>query len=402
MAKRKSQTVEKGIFYQYVPGDPQERKYYYVRLNGSRVYCGEGDEGYQKAKLARRELEQEKALHQMDALGLEDRAEKIRKQKKARSQFKTVTDLSNWYFSLHSIQSQASYTRKTHSARHILAFYGKMRLEDVDADSTEEYREYRKGFGAADATVDLDLAVLRAMYFLARKRKKIPAEYMPGEFVQVRATNPRPLITDEQYNLLVENTGQDFADVITCGWESAMRSGEIANLRAYQVHLNATVSEVPPVRADYIDLGIFDTKTKAQRTVPVSAELKEVLARRVEGLEPEDYVFTKEDGKPWNSNAIATRFKRLCDKVGIPHGDTLLNDKGERIGIVFHCLRHTRTTKWVEMGFSDEIVRRATGHKSLDAYQQYVKLNAGSVMLLVKEGKGRVENGMTASVNSRH
>jgi len=181
-----------------------------------------------------------------------------------------------------------------------------------------------------------------------------------------------------------------------------MRSGEIANLRAYQVHLNATVSEVPPVRADYIDLGIFDTKTKAQRTVPVSAELKEVLARRVEGLEPEDYVFTKEDGKPWNSNAIATRFKRLCDKVGIPHGDTLLNDKGERIGIVFHCLRHTRTTKWVEMGFSDEIVRRATGHKSLDAYQQYVKLNAGSVMLLVKEGKGRVENGMTASVNSRH
>ena len=36
------------------------------------------------------------------------------------------------------------------------------------------------------------------------------------------------------------------------------------------------------------------------------------------------------------------------------------------------------------MGFSDEIIRRATGHKSLDAYQKYVKLEPQSVMRLVE------------------
>ena len=51
---------------------------------------------------------------------------------------------------------------------------------------------------------------------------------------------------------------------------------------------------------------------------------------------------------------------------------------------MFHCLRHTRTTKWVEQGFSDEIIRRATGHKSLEAYQRYVKLDPHVVMRLVE------------------
>ena len=136
---------------------------------------------------------------------------------------------------------------------------------------------------------------------------------------------------------------------------------------------------------DYIDLGIFDTKTGARRTVPVSPGLKDVLQRRLQGLESEDRVFTKKDGTAWNPKAVCMRFKYACIRAGIPHGDKLLNEKGERAGVVFHCLRHTRTTKWVQMSFSDEIVRRATGHKTLEAYQNYVKLDPTAVMSLVSE-----------------
>lgn len=35
------------------------------------------------------------------------------------------------------------------------------------------------------------------------------------------------------------------------------------------------------------------------------------------------------------------------------------------------------------MGYSDEIVRRASGHKTLKAYQRYVDLDPGVVMRLV-------------------
>jgi hypothetical protein len=37
------------------------------------------------------------------------------------------------------------------------------------------------------------------------------------------------------------------------------------------------------------------------------------------------------------------------------------------------------------MGFSDEIIRRATGHRSLDSYRAYVHLSPAAVMRLVEE-----------------
>ena len=87
--------------------------------------------------------------------------------------------------------------------------------------------------------------------------------------------------------------------------------------------------------------------------------------------------------KHYTPVAVSIKFNALCKSAGIPHGDKALNEKGERVGVVFHCFRHTRTTRWVEMGFSDEIIRRATGHRSLEAYQNYVKLDPAAVMRLV-------------------
>ena len=45
-----------------------------------------------------------------------------------------------------------------------------------------------------------------------------------------------------------------------------------------------------------------------------------------------------------------------------------------------------------EMGFSDEIVRRASGHKNLEAYQQYVKLDPSVVMRLVGTMDKKADN----------
>ncbi|HID29074.1 MAG TPA: hypothetical protein EYP19_03620 [Desulfobacterales bacterium] len=154
------------------------------------------------------------------------------------------------------------------------------------------------------------------------------------------------------------------------------------------------VQHISGAIVDYIDLGVFDTKNGTRRTVPVSARLKEVLERRLDGLGPEDFVFADERGR-YRNTRIATKFGRVCKRAGVKYGDNLLNRKGGRVGVVFHCLRHTRTTKWVEGGYSDEIVRRATGHKSLAAYQTYIKLDPSVVMRLVDgENPKRHKNGI--------
>ncbi len=165
-----------------------------------------------------------------------------------------------------------------------------------------------------------------------------------------------------------------------------MRSSEITNLKASRIHLDVTqIVDGQQHTLDYINLGMFDTKTKTERIVPVSPELKAVLIRRMKGLAPDDYVFTNANGKPYTRTAITNKMRRLCNRVGVPYGDKTINeDEGRREGIVFHSFRVTRTSKWIKEGFSDEIIRKATGHHSLAAYRRYVNLDASSVMRLVR------------------
>jgi integrase len=130
--------------------------------------------------------------------------------------------------------------------------------------------------------------------------------------------------------------------------------------------------------------------------VPVSERLKEVLERRMKGLGPENRIF-----KSLRRSGIAWHMELACKGAEIPYGDKPKNKKGERIGVVFHCLRHTRTSKWVQDGFSDELVRRATGHKTLAAYQRYVKLGPEHVMRLVDSEKPkRYKTGRKQGVQS--
>ena len=108
----------------------------------------------------------------------------VKKLRQKHADIKTVKHLSKWYMKLPAIENQKSYNRKANCAKHLLGYFGKMHVSQVEADDTETYREHRKGQGAADATVNLEIGILSAMYHLAVKRKKIPLDSMPGEFVK--------------------------------------------------------------------------------------------------------------------------------------------------------------------------------------------------------------------------
>jgi integrase len=306
--------------------------------------------------------------------------------------------MSNWYMALPKIQAQNCYTDKVRCSTHILKYFGNKPVNQVDADQMDKFREMRREAGAAHGTIDNEIKFLRAVYKLAVKRKKIPVDALPGEFYLVKEVNPRRIISNDEFESILKHTiDPEFQDFLICAYESAMRVNEIIKLTPAQVHLN--IQHISGNMVDYVDLGIFDTKNRTRRTVPVSSRLKEVLRRRIEGLDSEDRVFTT-GGKIYYRLLVRAKIKAACKRAGIIYGDKQLNKKGERIGIVFHCLRHTRTTKWVVMGFSDEIIRRATGHKSLESYQRYVKLDPHVVMRLVEGEKSKADNSGTKSASS--
>lgn len=58
-------------------------------------------------------------------------------------------------------------------------------------------------------------------------------------------------------------------------------------------------------------------------------------------------------------------------------------------GFVCHCLRYTRTLEWVTVGYSDEIIGRATRQKSLKVFQRYVHLDVSSIMRFFSDQKSQ-------------
>jgi integrase len=169
-------------------------------------------------------------------------------------------------------------------------------------------------------------------------RYKIYAEFMPGRFVVVDDNSTRRLVTETEFEKMLSHADPDFKDVLICGYESAMRSSEICKLTSGQVKLN--LDHISGRKVDYIDLGALDTKTGARRTVPVSERLKAVLERRLKGLSQEDRVFTINSKSIYNQ-IIVNNMITTCRRAKVQYGDKILDKKGYKAGIVFHCLRHT-------------------------------------------------------------
>jgi integrase len=349
--------------------------YWYARIDGKKKYCGIGEKGRELAEAARAKHIAKSYETRELSVGL----------KVERVKLKTFEDLSKWYLSRPQTQRLKSYQNKTILVTHLKRHFQGKALAEIEVDLLEDYRVARELEGAATYSINTEISLIRAMYRLAVKRKKIPRDLLPGEFPQVRgkkAAPPRRVITETELERLLEVADEDFKNVVICGYETAMRSAEIANLRAKEVYLD--VAHISGAKLDYLE--VEDVKNGEIKTPPVSLRLKEVLKRRLQGLAPGDRVFT-EAGLPYHTTLISHRMKKYCELAGVPYGDKLLDEDGNRQGVVFHSLRHSRTTRWVEEGWSDQIIMKATGHKSLEVYQGYVHLDASSVMRLVERDK---------------
>lgn len=143
--------------------------------------------------------------------------------KTKRSEFKTVTDIVNWYMQLPVNQEKKVYRRDICTAANVLEYFGKKPLDVIDPEAQGRYRAHRQRQGAASGTIDLEISFISKVYRLALKWKKIPVEIMPGEFIKKNESNPRRCDTDEEYQAILEHANPTFRDFLICGFETGMR-----------------------------------------------------------------------------------------------------------------------------------------------------------------------------------
>ncbi len=200
----------------------------------------------------------------------------------------------------------------------------------------------------APATVNRELAVLSRIFTLAIKNR-LTADNPCTEVKRLAADNRRVryLLDEEEQRLLPFCTGPraHLRPAVLVAVGTGMRRGDQLNLRWERVDFQRNVIWVP------------NAKTGQSYTVPMSAQVREIMLELRRAARGSDYVFTNpETGRPYTE--LRRPFATACRDAGIK-------------GLRWHDLRHTFGTRLAEAGHSEATIAELMGHSDPKTTRRY-------------------------------
>src|SRR5262245_1801220 len=237
------------------------------------------------------------------------------------------------------------------------AFFGDMRLKDIKAADLEDFKlqrlatptQYKKE--RTLSAVQRELEAARAFFRWCVKRgwlRVSPFEKCEEPIISktAEARRDRVLSVEEEERLLAAcvEPRAHLRPLIICALDSAMRRGEMLQLRWAFVNLLQGV----------INLPAEITKTGRPRAVPITPRLRAELEALKEKANGDDgaLVFGGiTDVK--RSFGTACRIAKIAD-------------------LHFHDLRHTGTTRLIAAGVNPALAMKVTGHDQMSTFQRYL------------------------------
>lgn len=264
----------------------------------------------------------------------------------------TVWQLVDWYLDLPGTRRLRTYCKIRQHCRRLKAYFGHLKARDIKPSNVEEYQQKRiseisnRGSCYKAATVNRECEVLKRIFNLAM-REDLVEKNPCWKVTRLPEDNARDrVLSYEELKRLVAELPHHAADIVTVGYHTGMRFGEIVGLTRDRVNL----------REGYLDLTAKDTKTREPRRIYFNDEVREVLnrARKTRGLR-HSHVFMYK-GEPIKSIKVA------------------LASALERAGIEdfrFHDLRHTFVTNMRRAGVPETVIMKITGHKTRSMFARY-------------------------------
>ena len=182
----------------------------------------------------------------------------------------------------------------------------------------------------------------------------------------------RFLTKDEAAKLLtvLKERDQEAHDYALLSLFSGLRAGECRDLTWADIDLEGG------------RIFVKDTKNKHNRHVFITAETKEMLARRASGRSKTEKVFPR--GKTRiDYNALSYSFEQAVKEMGLNCG---VSDRRQKL--VFHSLRHTFASWLVQIGKPLYTVSQLMGHSSIKMTERYAHLAPESQRAAAMELEG--------------
>jgi integrase len=232
---------------------------------------------------------------------------------------------------------------------HLSPMIGNVRAAQFGLSQVKRYVADRRRQGAAEATVNRELAIVRRGFSLAAQNDP-PLVLRVPHIPKLDEDNVRAgFLEDGQYRLLRDTLPAHLKCLLVVGYHVGCRIGELRKVQWSQVDF----------AAGEIKLAKSQTKGKASRTLPIYGDMRECLlmqkAERDQNWPACALVFHYL-GRPIGSHIKG--WKTACQAAGLPD-------------LYFHDLRRSAVRNMERAGIPRKVAMSISGHKTEAVYRRY-------------------------------
>jgi integrase len=240
--------------------------------------------------------------------------------------------------------------------RHLRPYWGGRAASEVTTAALIEYRRQRQAEGAAPATVNRELAVLRRAFRLAARATPPKVAAVPY-FPMAKERNVRTgFLEPEQYAKLLAELPRWLRPLLVVAYHTGCRRGELLGVRNGAPPL--TWSQVDLINNEIV-LRPGTTKNDEGRVLPIYGDMKpwlEMLRAERDAYFPSCPWVFHHDGKPIRDFRQAWR--SACERAGLA-------------GLRFHDLRRSAVRNLERAGVPRKVAMEISGHKTESVYRRY-------------------------------
>ncbi len=277
----------------------------------------------------------------------------------------TFEDLAEDFLRDYRINGKKTLAKANRSVRHLKRFFEGYNVPQITTPRINKYVEMRLDEGAANATINRELAALKRMLNLGANQTPPTVDRLP-HIPMLRENNVRKGFFEHDEFLALRAALPDYMKGLTtfgykCGW----RVSEITNLTWSHVNLEQGI----------VRLETGETKNDEARTIYLDKELKKIFRQQWEGrkrsskLSP--YVFPNKEGTGCIKDFRGSWFK-ACEEAGIERK-------------LFHDLRRTAVRNMIRSGVPERVAMMISGHKTREVFDRYNITNDSDLKLAAEK-----------------
>jgi integrase len=267
----------------------------------------------------------------------------------------TFDQLAEGFCRDYRINQKKSLVRAERSVNHLKGFFEGMKVTGITTPLIQQYVEERIKEGAANATINRELAALKRMLNLGANQTPPSVDRVP-HIPMLRENNARKGFFEHgDFIKLREVLPEHLRGFMTFACKTGWRLSEITGLTWDKVDLKHGVVRLDP----------GDAKNNEPRTIVVDSELQEVLNRqwKIRGKSGSilSFVFLNEKGTD-QVKRFDKSWKTACKNAQI----------GKRL---FHDFRRSAVRNMVRAGVPERVAMTISGHKTRSVFERYNIVN---------------------------